>query len=446
MDVAGSGPQVLPRRLGAVSAMGALVGIMVGSGIFRVPSTVAAQLPSPGAFMLVWVVGGLFSLAGALAFGELAAMFPDTGGRYVFIREGIGPLAAFLYGWMSTLLLRPASVGAIALVCASYLGVLVPSLAAHERETAGACILLLAAVNYRSVLWSAGLGSVTSAAKFLALGVVAVAILVGVPAAGPAPPAAAIPWHGFLLALVTVMWTYSGWGSTTYITGEMKNSGRGMPLVLSGGVIAITLLYLLVNAAFLHALPMAEIAATKTVAADAAAKVFGAAGGAIIGVMVAVSTFSAANSSLMLSSRLPFAIGRDHPLLGRLSAVHSVHQTPYIGVVVTTLLSLVYLSNHSFEQLAEVFVLGLWPFYGLCVVGLFRLRRLRPDLPRPYRTPGYPVVPALFLLATVAMVGNAAIDRPRQAALGVGILLLGIPVYYGFKRAGRLGAAAPPID
>ncbi len=428
--------------------MGALVGLMIGSGIFRVPSTVAAQLPSPGAFMLVWLVGGLFSLTGALAFGELAAMFPENGGRYVFLREGIGPLAAFLYGWMSTLLLRPASVGALGLVFASYFGALVPPLAGHERETAAAFILLLAAVNYRSVLWSAALGSLTSAAKFLALAALAVAILIAVPAVGSAAPAAAtpVPWHGFLLALITVMWTYSGWGSTTYITGEVKNPGRTMPLVLSGGVIAITILYLLVNAAFLRALPIAEIAATKTVAADAAAKIFGTAGAVVIAVMVVVSTFGAISSSMLLSSRLPFAIGRDHPLLRRLSAVHAVHQTPYIGVVVTALLSLAYLSNHSFEQLAEVFVLGLWPFYGLCVLGLFRLRRLRPDLARPYRTPGYPVVPALFVLTTVAMVGNAAIERPREAAIGVGILLLGIPVYYAFKRAGRPAAATPPID
>jgi len=440
-------PRDLPRRLGAVSAAATLVGIMIGSGIFRVPSSVAARLPSPGGFLLVWLVGGLFALAGALALGELSGMFPESGGRYVFIREGVGPLPAFLYGWLSLFILRPASKGAIALVFASYLGTFVPAVAAHEQLTAAALIVLLGAVNYRSVLWSAGLSTVTSAAKALGLAGIAVAILVAAPhpaAGAPAAPAAAIGWHGFGLALVTVMWTYSGWGNTTYLAGEVRNAGRTMPLVLAGGVLGMIVLYMLVNAAFLRALPMAELTATKTVAADAAGKVFGSASGRLIGVLVLVSALGSLNSAMLLSARLPFAMGKDTAALGRLSAVHRLYQTPHVAVAVMTVLSVIYLSSHTFEQLAETFILGSWPFYILCIIGLFRLRRRRPDLARPFRTPGYPVVPALFLLASVGMLANAVVDRPWDALIAVGLALLGLPFYYGLRWVRPRAAATPP--
>ncbi len=436
----------LPRRLGPVAAMGTLVGIMVGSGIYRVPSSVAGLVPSPIGFLLVWVAGGLLAIAGAMVFGELASMFPSTGGRYVYLREGVGPLPAFIYAWSNTIVLRPASHGAVALVFASYVGTLVPALAGRHREIAAVLILLLSAANYRSVLLSAGLTTITSGLKVLALGGIAVLILILAPTAAPAAAAAAAPmvpsWHGFGLALVTVMWTYSGWGSTTYITGEVRNAERTMPLVLAGGVAFVVLLFLLVNLAFLRALPLGDIAASKAIAADAAGSVLGETGRRFIAAVVLVSTFGSLNGVSLTSPRLPFAIGQDIPRLARLGAVHPVFATPHVAVVATTVLSVAALWTHSFEQLANIFILGGWPFYILCTVGLFRLRLRRPGLARAFRVPGYPVVPALFLVAATAMLANAAAGDPGKALLGVGLYLLGVPVFYLLRRGAR--PEAPP--
>ncbi len=425
----------LPRRLGGVTAMGTLIGIMVGSGIYRVPASVAGQIPSPAGFLLVWVVGGLLAVAGALVFGELAAMFPRTGGRYVYLREGVGPLPAFIYAWSNTFLLRPASHGAVALVFASYVGTLIPALADRHRETAAALILLLSAANYRSTVLSARLTTVTSGFKVLALGGIALVILVAAPAAAPAAAVSMVPsWHGFGLALVTVMWTYSGWGSTTYITGEVRNAERTMPLVLAGGVAFVVLLFLVVNLAFLRALPLSAIAGSKAIAADAAGSVLGESGRRFIAAVVLVSTFGSLNGVSLTSPRLPFAIGQDIPRLARLGAIHPIFSTPHIAIAMTTILSIAALWSHSFEQLADTYILGAWPFYILCTVGLFRLRRRRPDIARPFRVPGYPVVPALFLIAATVMVVNAAAGDPWKALLGVGLFLLGVPVFYLLRR------------
>ena len=438
----------LPRRLGAVGATGTLVSIMIGSGIFRVASVVARDVPSPTGFMLVWITGGLLAVAGALSFGELAAMFPVTGGRYVYLREGVSPVVAFTYAWAHTFFLRPVAVGAGALVFASYLGSMVPRLAAHERASAAAIVLLLGAVNYRSVWFSAAIGTVTGAAKALALAGFAIVILVATPAASPtaAPPASGISAHAFGLALVTVMWTYSGWGSTTYITGEVRRGERVMPLVLMGGVSGCVLLFVLVNLAYLHALPMAAIATSKAVAADAAGWAFGPAGRGLIAALVVVATLGSLNGTVLASPRMSFALGQDTPQLGWLANIHRRYQTPHVAITVTCLLGVVGVLSHTFEQLADAYILGAWPFYILCVIGLFRLRRRRPDLARPFHTPGYPIVPAVFLLAAAAMLVNAAVAQPRDAIVGSGLILLGVPVFYFLTIHRSTAAAEPPVD
>jgi APA family basic amino acid/polyamine antiporter len=413
--------------------MATLIGVMIGSGIFRTPATVASYLPSPGLFMLVWVVGGLLALSGAMVFGELASMFPFTGGRYVFLREGISPLVAFVYAWSNIILLRPVSHGAIALVFGSYLATLVPGAAGRERELAVTVLLLLTAANYRSVLLSSALTTITSAAKVVALAGIGLMILVA-----PAPEAAAHPalltstasWRGFGLALVAVMWTYSGWGSTTYISGEVKRAERTMPLVLASGVAFVMVLFVVVNLAFLHALPIQTIAGSKAVAADAAASIFGEAGRRFIAMVVVISTLGSLNAVSLAGPRLPFAIAQDVPYISRLGAVHRSFGTPYIAVIFTAGMSITLLWSHSFEQLANAFILGTWPFYVLCGVALFRLRRSRPDAPREFKVPGYPLVPILFIVSALAMLLNAAIADPPKALIGSAILLSGVPVWF----------------
>lgn len=426
----------LPRTLGAVTAMGTLVGIMIGSGIFKVPSAVAGYVQSPTAFMMVWVVGGFLAVAGALMFAELAAMFPEAGGRYVYLREGVGLTPAFCYAWVSVVLLRPISLGARALVFAAYLGALVPSMAAYDRYVGAGLLIVLGAVNYRSVALSAGITVTTSIAKLAALIGIVVMILLAVPAtAVPAEPVLEpSSLKGFLLALVTVMWTYSGWGSTTYITGEVRNAEKTMPRVLAGGVFAIVLLFLLVNWAYLQALPMSEMANSEAIAAAAAGRLLGPLGTQVMSVIVMVAVLGSLAGTMLASPRLPFALGRDVPRLASLSAVHKVFKTPHVAVLLTTAMAITLLWSSTFEQLAEFYILGGWPFYVLTAIGYFKLRRQRPDLPRPFRTPGYPLVPAFFLVAAAAMVINGLMADPLRALAGGLAILTGIPILYLLRR------------
>ncbi len=441
-------PQLLPRRLGAVAAMGTLIGIMVGSGIFRTPATVAGYLPTPGLFMLVWVAGGLLALSGAMVFGELASLLPITGGRYIYLREGVSPLVAFVYAWSNIVLLRPVGHGAVALVLGAYLAPLVPGMAGRDRELAVIIIVALTLVNYRSVRLSAAITTATSAIKVMALAGIAILIL-----ATPAPAATLITPNvggaatasGFGLALVAVMWTYSGWGSSLYITGEVKRAERTMPLVLAGGVTFVMVLFVLVNFAFLHALPMAAIAASKAVASDAAGSMYGDMGRRLAAIVVVVATLGSLNAVSLTGPRLPFAIGQDIPLLARLGAVHRSFETPYIAVIFTAVMSIILLWLRSFEQLANTYILGAWPFYILCGVALFRLRRLRPDAPRAFKVPGYPVVPIFFIGSAIAMLVNAAVADPKKAIIGSAILLSGVPVWY-LLRAAQAGRDAELRD
>ena len=424
-------PATLPRRLGAITAAGTLVGIMIGSGIFRIPSQVAELVPSPGAFMLVWLVGGLLALSGALMFGEFAAMYPDTGGRYVYLREGVHPVVAFAYAVGNILMLRPVSLSARSLLIAAYLGSLIPALAGRETLTAAGIIITLSAMNYRSALLGAGMATTTSVAKVLALLLLAGLTLGAAPE--PTTTAAAsgvVTFKGFGLALVTVMWTYSGWGSTTYITGEVRNAERTMPRVLMLGVGAVVLLFLLINWSYLQALPMDAIAASDTVATDAAAVVLGDTAGKLMSLLVVISVLGSLTGSMLAAPRLPFAMGNDAPRLRMLAKVHQAYGTPHASVLFTGVLALLYLGAGDFEQLVENYILGSWPFYVLVAVGYFRLRHQRPDLPRPFRTPGYPVVPGFFLLASAAMVINGFAADPVGAITGSWVMLLGVPVYY----------------
>jgi len=427
-----SPPATLPRRLGAIAATGTLVGIMVGSGIFRIPSTVAAAVPSPAGFMAVWLVGGLLALSGALLFGELAAMFPDTGGRYVYLREGVHPVAAFAYAVGSILMLRPVSLSARSLLIAAYVGTLVPALAGREVVTAAGIIVLLSAMNYRSVLLGAGVATFTSAAKVLALLLLAGLVLSSAPAVPDVAVAqGAVTLKGFGLALVTVMWTYSGWGSTTYISGEVRNAERTMPRVLMLGVGFVVLLFLLINWTYLHVLPLSTIAASDTVATDAATAAMGPTAGRVVALLVVISVLGSLSGTMLASPRLPFAVGSDAPRLGMLAKVHQAYGTPHASVVLTASLALLFLFTlRNFEQLVEGYILGSWPFYVLVAMGYFRLRRRRPEAARPFRTPGHPVVPGFFLLASAAMVLNAVVADPIGAITGSWPMLVGIPVYY----------------
>jgi amino acid transporter len=441
----GAAGDPLPRRLGLWSAAAVLVGSTIGSGIFRVPSAVAADVGTVGAIALLWLVGAAVALFGALTLAELAVLFPRSGGIYVFLREAYGPLPAFLFGWTELLVIRPSALGAIAILFAEYLAEFAPIGGPGVRVVAALAIVVLAAANIRSLGWGAAVQNLSTAAKVGALlGLALLAFVLGDPSQGAfAQPVRFSPttWSGFGIALVAVLWAYDGWADLTFLGGEVRDPARVLPRALLGGTAAIVVIYLIVNAAYLFVLAVPDMVDRPLVAADAARAVLGAGGAAVVAAMVMVSAFGALNGSTMTGPRILFAMAEDGLFFRQVGAVHPRWRTPAGAIALAALLGIGYVSVRSFEQLADSFILGIWPFYALAVGAVFRLRRTRPDLPRPYRTVGYPWVPLAFLVASVAMLLNALVEQPASTAFGFAIILLGIPVYYlwGAMRGRRMG-------
>jgi amino acid transporter len=435
----------LQRQLGVWSAMAVLVGSTIGSGIFRVPSTIAGEVGTVGAMAMLWIVGALIALFGALTLAELAALFPRSGGIYVFLREAYGPLPAFLFGWTELLVIRPSALGGIAVLFAEYVKVFVPLTGGQVKMVAAAAIVMLATANIVSLKFGALVQNASTAAKvFTLVGLGVAAFVFGDFARGSfSQPIewAPLSWGGFGIALVAVMWAYDGWADLTFMAGEVKDPDRTLPRALLGGTAAVVVIYLVVNTAYLYVLPVAEMPGKPLVASDAARVLFGQAGASIVAAMVMLSAFGALNGSTMTGPRIFYAMAEDGLFFRPIARVHPRFRTPMAAIALAAMLGIGYVSFRSFEQLADAFILGIWPFYALAVFAVFTLRRTRPDLHRPYRTWGYPVVPLVFLLASVAMLLNAALRETRSTLFGFAIILLGIPVYFIWRAVQRRGSA-----
>jgi basic amino acid/polyamine antiporter, APA family len=439
----GSGPgEGLPRRIGLWTAVAILVGSTIGSGIFRSPAGIANRLPGPLPLVSVWVVGGLFALCGALTLAEAASAFPQTGGVYVYIREGWGRLSAFLFGWSELVMIRAAALGAISTTFAEYfLRVLgyEPSLAPYStyvHYVAAAAILITAGFNYVGVRTASTVQNVTTLAKVGGLlFIVLLAFGLGLPQTGghytPAVPPGSFTVAGFGLALVSVMWVYDGWADVSFVAGEVENPRRNLPRALIIGTSAIIVLYMLANLGYLAVMPVEEIRTSKLVAADVAFKLLGQVGVALVATVVMISTFGGLNGSMFTGPRILFAMADDKLLFRSMAKVHPRFKTPYVSISVVAVLAAVFVLVGTFEQLADAFVTAIVPFYALAVASVYRLRK-RADYDPSFRVPGYPVVPMLFVISTLFLLINAIIDpSSRWATLGVlGGIVLGIPVYY----------------
>jgi amino acid transporter len=440
----GSRPEPhLVRQLGVWSAAAVLVGSTVGSGIFRVPSSVAAETGTAWGIASVWAVGAVVSLFGALTMAELATLYPRSGGIYVFLRETYGRGTAFLFGWTQLVVIRPSALGAIAMIFAEYLGDLVPLSPTGVRWLAAAAILGVGVLNMRSVRWGAWLENGTTGAKVLALGVMGLlALVVAGGWTGVAPPSdpGTVPpvqpgtWSGFGIALVAALWAYDGWADLTFMSGEVNEPARTLPRALAGGVLVVVLLYLLLNGAYLMVLSVGEMAGSELVAADAARRLGGATGSHVVSALVVLSTFGALNGAMMTGPRIFFAMAKDGLMPRPVASVSARFGTPWAAVALATVLGIGYVSVRSFEELAGGFVLGIWPFYALAVGAVILLRRRIPHARRPYRTPGYPWVPVTFLMASVGMLLSALVQEPRLTLVGFGIIAAGVPVYAIVRR------------
>jgi amino acid transporter len=434
------------RRLGFWSALGLVVGVTIGSGIFRTPASIAARVPDPALMMGVWLVGGLISLAGALSVAELAAAFPYTGGWYVYLREGWGRLAGFLFGWSELVLIRAAATGAIATVFGEYfLRSMGYDPAAHGLAAdyvAVAAIIGAAGINIRGAQLGAAIAGVSSAAKFAALAFLVGTSLVlgggsGASVAHFTADAAPVAPGLFGLALISVLWAYDGFADVSFATGEVRDPQRTLPRAIIVGTLAIISIYLAANAAYLYVSPVERIAASPLIAADTMQAVFGRVGVAFVSVVVAISTLGTLIGVMLTAPRIFFALADDGLFFRVIARVHPRYGTPYVAIALSAALGVLFVLTRTFEQLADTFVLSIWPFYGLAVAGLYRLRRTRPDLPRPYRVPGYPFVPAVFVMAVVYLVGSAVVGDPLWTSVTFAIVLAGVPVYYVAFRAAR---------
>jgi APA family basic amino acid/polyamine antiporter len=431
-------PAPLPRRLSVWSTAAVLVGSTIGSGIFRVPSVAAGEGGTLGAVALLWTAGALLTLFGALTVAELAALFPRAGGIYVYLWEAFGPFPAFLFGWTRLLVIEPALLGGIGLVFAAYAGTFAPLTDLQVRGVAILAILLVGAANYRSLLLGAWIQNISTAAKVVALvGLALVIFTLGDPAGGAMAGSvrwAPERWSSAGIALISVLWAYDGWADATYVAGEVKDPERSLPRALLGGFGVVVAVYLLLNAAYLYVLPLEDMAASELVAARASSLVLGWLGGGVVAALVLLSTFGALNGTMMSGPRVFFALGQDGLFFRRIGAVHPRGKTPHVAILLATALGIGYVSVRSFEELAEAFILGLWPFYMMAVLAVFRLRTTRPELPRPYRTWGYPWVPGVFLAVSLAMVLNALLTQPSSTLFSLGIIASGVPVYWGWRR------------
>ena len=442
MSATPAGHEALPRRLGLFGAITIVVGITIGSGIFRSPAGIADRLPGPGAMLLVWVVGGILAMCGALSLAEVASSYPKTGGIYVFLREAWGRLPAFLFGWAELVIIRAAAIGAISITFAEYflrvLGYnpLEAPYDTYARYTAAGAILLTSAFNIVGIRWSAVVTGATTLAKYFGLlFVILLAFSIELPKTGghftPLFPPGAFSLAPFGLALVSVLWAFDGWADLTFAGGEVKDGEKNLPRAIILGSLAVLVIYLLANLAYLSVLPIDEIRTSRLVAADVGQRVMGAAGVTFVAITVMLSTFGSLNSTMLANPRVFFAMAEDGLFFKPMAAVHPRFKTPVNAIVLAALLGVAFVLLRRFEDLADAFVTAILPFYVLGVAAIFVLRR-RPGYSPAFRSPGYPIVPILFILATLYLLVNAVIDPgTRWPTIAVFVvILIGVPVYY----------------
>ena len=435
----------LPRVLGIWDVIAIVVGGVIGSGIFLVPRSIAAAVESPILVLGVWVVGGVLSFFGALTFAELGAAMPEAGGMYVFLREAYGPLLSFLFGWTLFLVIDSGAIATLTVAFTSrYLPYFFKMTPLAVKAVSILFIVFLGAVNYVGVRAGANLQNVLTIIKTAALVVISGAIFIfgkgnASNFVSPLPGSFNMGLLGsFGVALVASLWAFKGWEGSTYSAGEIKRPERNLPLGILGGSLIVLALYIITNLAYLYMLPVGAIAKSDRIASDAVSLAVGPAGGALIAFIILFSITGAANQNILCSPRVYFAMARDGLFFKRIADVHPKYRTPHVSILAISAWSIILsLFFGTFEQLFTYVVFGQWIFFGLTVAAVIVLRKKRPDLPRPYKTWGYPATPVLFILASVFISMNSLINEFRNAVIGLVIILLGVPAYFYWKNKRR---------
>jgi APA family basic amino acid/polyamine antiporter len=469
-------PHELRKTIGLWSATTIVIGSVIGSGIFMKRASMAAQLGSPYMILVVWVVAGIISMFGAMAFAELGTMFPETGGQYIYIKKCFGDFVAFIYGWCTIAVINTASIAAIAFVCAAYTGYLFPlphfdieterSIIFHipmigdimplqnfgVKTLAIIIIMALTLVNYISVRSGNAIQFVATLLKTFALLILVVGILFSGKGSVSNFITNSPGFHltglslfaAFMAATTGAFMAYDGWNNLNMIAGEIKNPHRNITRSLLTGLLLCIIVYVLVTFAYLYVLPVDAVAVSPLVASDATEKVFGIIGGTIIAVLIVVSTFGATNINLLTNARIVFAMSKSKTFFSWAGKVHPEFKTPGNSVIILGGWSSVLVVSGSFDILADMFVFMSWIFYGLTVACVFILRKKMPHVKRPYKAFGYPVIPLIFILFTAIYIATTLFNDVSNYYNGrspfinsiFGLLLTatGIPLYFYFKK------------
>lgn len=454
----------LKKSLSLIAAVMAVAGSMIGSGIFRKPSTMAEQLMSPELLIIVWIAAGLITFIGALSNAEVAGMIEATGGQYVYFRKMYGEFTSFIYGWSVLSVIQTGSQAAIAYVFGEYLcyfikfpplpesissftlfmplvGNIHPFAEWGPKLLAILCILFLSGINYIGVYFGGLVQTIVTFVKIgvmiflsLALFIFGDGSLSNLSSGFSISPETSANLAALIgLSLSGAFWAYDGWNNVTFISGEVKNPQRNIPLSLLYGTLIVIIVYVLINLAYLYVMPIEEIANSPLVAAAAAEKIFGKNGGAIISIAVIISTFGAANGSLMASARVPFAMAREKMFFNYLGKVHPRFATPHTSLVVQGIVSSLLVLSGSFDTITDYVIFATWFFYMLTAFGVIVLRKKMPDVPRPYKVIGYPYTIWFFVIFSFVFLVNSIISDSENAAMGMLLIMTGLPLYFFWK-------------
>jgi APA family basic amino acid/polyamine antiporter len=453
----------LVRGLSLLDSVLLLVSGVIGSSVFLTAQDIAGPLPNPALFLLVWIVGGLISLFACFAFAELGSMFPQAGGQYVYLREAYGPLPAFLYGWMIFAVSNGGTIAALAVASAVYLGTIIPAISQQHimfsvhgvvftraHSVALVSIALVTLVNVMGLRKGAFVQNVATWAKFAAM---AAFVLLGITIGkgdwrhltahtfwtlnGIGTVHLGHLLSAFGLALIAVFWAYDGWVYVTWVAGEVKDSARTVPRALLLGILFVIVIYVAMNAVYVYAMPVSEIAKHETIAQATAVILFSPRTALLLSAMISLSSFGAMASCILSGSRVYFAMARDGVFFRRMAEIHPKWRTPAFSLIGQGIWAGILAISGRYDQLYTYVMFMMVLSYTLTVIGMFLLRRARPEMLRPYRCFGYPWLPAIYVLIGIAWTLNTIFTRPFEALAGSLIVFLGVPGYLYWKRTGR---------
>ena len=428
----------LRRVLGIPAGTAIVIGSMIGSAIFVVPSQITRELGSSQIAIAVWFVAGIVSFLGALCFAELSAMLPQAGGQYVFLREAYGPLVGFLCGWILLFAAQTGGISALAMGLTGYVDGIVPLSGWQQRIIASFVIAALTAVNYRGIRITGRLQVVLTGivvGMIVALIVLGYAFHTSIKGVAALPSAKGLPrLESFGIAVAAALWAYDGWNSIAFASGEVKRPERNLPLILLIGTSSVIGLYVGINCLYYHVLPLADIAHSPRVAADVATRILGPRGSTLVSLVIVIAAFGSANVSVLGGARVYYAMASDGLFFSWCAAVHPRFRTPHLALLAQAVWATVLVCLASYEELLTYTVFVAWAFYALAACALIVLRHKHPDWSRPYRVFGYPWTPVIFVVVATIFVLNIFLSKPAESACGCLLVALGVPVYYFWRK------------